>query len=61
VKYAVARDRLVRSTPPVHFVAAVRNLPQRREALSSIIYVVVIIQIEKIALGARNPVIMTPT
>lgn len=58
MKCVVARGLLVRSMPRVHFVVDLKNLPLPREALSSIIYVVVIIQIERIALGVKGLVIM---
>ncbi|HKX98035.1 MAG TPA: hypothetical protein VJL78_09425 [Candidatus Nitrosocosmicus sp.] len=42
----------------VHLVPILENLQRLQEALLKIIYVVVLIQIEGIALGARNPAIM---
>ena len=58
MKFVVASDHLEPVTLYVHFVAVLKNLHRLQKALSNIIFVVVITQIDGTAHGVRNRVIM---
>ncbi len=59
MKFAAVKYHLELLTPYVLLVPELEDLQRLQKALLQIIYVVVLMQIEGIALGARNHVIMT--